>query len=466
MSAQNNGKVGKKKKFDVGIAIFIGIFIYIFISIILSAKSESITGYQVKNGMLSENRIYNGIALRKENVVNSDYSGYLYYFIREGERAGYNNLIFCIDETGKLSDLIGKKPTEDNSLTETELTSVRHELQLFSKTFSETYFPESVTFENKINNELAQIENRRIIEDVSSITSTHLNDVIDYCRAKASGIVLFYEDGYEDFIASDLTLEDFKKENYSKKVILNDDLVEAGSFAYKYVSDENWSIVICVPNSDLMRITDSDYVLVKFSKTLTTSYGKVNLINTYDEYSLIELSFTNSMITFAPDRFVEVELLLEDDTGLKIPNSAIAEKAFYLIDKDYVTLGGNSSNYTVLRREFGENGETVKAVEIEIVKEEETEYYVDTLSLNYGDVLIMPEKAVKTQENNTFVVGKQGTLIGVYNINKGYADFKRIEILYSNDEYSIIKPSSAYGLRAYDYIALDATVVTDKDFVY
>ena len=91
---------------------------------------------------------------------------------------------------------------------------------------------------------------------------------------------------------------------------------------------------------------------------------------------------------------------------------------------------------------------------------------MDISSLNYGDVIIRPGAPNDANVLNTFVVGKQGTLIGVYNINKGYADFKRIEILYQNDEYAIVKPNAAYGLRAYDYVALDAKIVTDKDFVY
>ena len=130
-----------------------------------------------------------------------------------------------------------------------------------------------------------------------------------------------------------------------------------------------------------------------------------------------------------------------------------------------MTLGDNSANYGVLRKEPADG--TVKYVEILIAKEEDDVYYVDKSSLNYGDTLIKPDTAVAGDESKySFVVGKQGSLIGVYNINKGFADFKRIEILYSNDEYSIITPSAAYGLRAYDYIALDAKTVTDKDFVY
>ena len=57
------------------------------------------------------------------------------------------------------------------------------------------------------------------------------------------------------------------------------------------------------------------------------------------------------------------------------------------------------------------------------------------------------------------------TLIGVYNINKGFADFKEITILYSNDEYSIVKSNPNYGLLEYDYIVLDAESINEDDFI-
>ncbi|MBO4808670.1 MAG: hypothetical protein J5537_06465, partial [Lachnospiraceae bacterium] len=174
----------------------------------------------------------------------------------------------------------------------------------------------------------------------------------------------------------------------------------------------------------------------------------------------------NSMVAFCKDRFVDIELMVEEDNGLKIPNSSIAEKPFFLINKEYVTKGGNSSNLSVLRKEQSENGEVVKNVEISVYKEDDDVYYVDTNSLSTGNILIKPNAPVDGDESNMFIVGKQGTLTGVYNINKGYADFNRIEILYSNDEYTIIEPNISYGLRAYDYIALDASIVSDKDFVY
>ncbi len=65
-----------------------------------------------------------------------------------------------------------------------------------------------------------------------------------------------------------------------------------------------------------------------------------------------------------------------------------------------------------------------------------------------------------------YTISKVAELTGVYNINKGYADFKQIQILNQNDEYSIIKSNTDYGLVTYDYIVLDADSVETDEFIY
>lgn len=461
VSQYHNVKPGR-----FGIIIFAIILIYIVLSLIVASKNESIKGYQVKNGALSENRLFKAIALREENVVLSDYTGYINYFVKEGERSAYNNLVYCIDETGKFSSLVSKAPTEDNSLSHSDLKALKQDIMLFSKNFDSFTFSSVDSFEDKINKTLSLIENRKIIENLDELNTGHSNDMINYCRAPKAGITLFYQDGFEDKTPMDLSIEDFSEDNYERTDLLNDDLVEAGSFAYKYVTNENWSLAILVDSDEVNHIVSEDYVEVKFLKNLTTSWAKVTKVKDYGDKSLVLLEFTNSMVAFSKDRFVDIELLLEEDNGLKVPNSSITEKPFYLIDKSYLSKGDNSTNYTVLKREYNESGEYVKAIEVSIYEETDDVVYVDTSCIDYGSVLIKPDAPVTTDQSNTFIVGKQGTLTGVYNINKGYADFNKIEILYSNDEYSIVSSSSKYGLKTYDYIALDASIVSDKDFVY
>ena len=57
-------------------------------------------------------------------------------------------------------------------------------------------------------------------------------------------------------------------------------------------------------------------------------------------------------------------------------------------------------------------------------------------------------------------------LEGAYNINKGYAVFKRVERLKTENGYAIVKKNSASGLSAYDHIALDASSAVEDAVIY
>ena len=56
-------------------------------------------------------------------------------------------------------------------------------------------------------------------------------------------------------------------------------------------------------------------------------------------------------------------------------------------------------------------------------------------------------------------------LKGVYNINKGYAVFKQIDILYQNEEYTVVRTGTSYGIALYDHIALDGSKVKENELV-
>ena len=196
-------------------------------------------------------------------------------------------------------------------------------------------------------------------------------------------------------------------------------------------------------------------------KNQNISWGKVDAFTNEEGDTFVSLTFTNSMISFCTERFLDIELLLEDETGLKIPNSAIVEKEFFIVPKEYVTKGGNSGAYGVLLETYNDDGNaTTEFVETTIYEETDTEYYLDDTVLRSGSYLIKPDSMEK------YAVSRIGSLTGVYNINKGYADFKQIIVLYNNDEYSIVKSNTTYGLSVYDFIVLDAATVEDNDFVY
>ena len=442
--------------------VFAVILVYVVICIVMYFRTDHIVRYSVQEGSLTSNSIYKGIALRQEQVVTGQDAGYVNYFAREGERTAVGDLVYTVDETGRLSDYIKAGANGENSLSDSDLSQIKTDITSFVHGFDRKQFDEVYNFRHNMESMAVKLANYNILENADALNDASGTVLINYRNAINSGIVLYSTDGYENLKLEDMTAELFDEENYERNYLVNNGLVAAGDPVYKLVTGEDWSIVIQVDKDVADRLVQKEkYVEVRFLKNQYTAWGQAASYTNEAGETFVSLTFTNSMINFCTDRFIDVELLLDEETGLKIPNSAIVTKEFFIVPKSYVTKGGANGNDGVLLETYNEEGEaTTQFVETEIYEETETEYYLDDYTLRAGNYIVMPETGEK------FAVGKTGSLKGVYNINKGYADFKQISILYDNDEYSVVKSNTNYGLNVYDYIVLNAEMVKDNQFIY
>jgi hypothetical protein len=204
-------------------------------------------------------------------------------------------------------------------------------------------------------------------------------------------------------------------------------------------------------------IKDSSYITVRFQADGNDATGQVKLIRINEEPVLI-LTFDDSMDRYADYRYMYVTLMLDEKKGLKIPNSSITKKTFFAIPKDFFTTGGDGKENGVIVKD--ENGTTL-FVKPSIYYDDEEFCYTDDSKLKNSDVLI------KNGTNQTFSVGsKNDEKEGVFNVNKGYAIFKLINILFSNEDYSIVESGTNYGIALYDHIALNAAGLKDGSIIY
>ena len=88
----------KSSNLNIGMVIFGIIFLYLLVCIFMFFTTKHVAGYQVKTGSLFVNNIYTGLALREETIINSNYSGYLNYYVSEGSRIGAYKMVCTVDE--------------------------------------------------------------------------------------------------------------------------------------------------------------------------------------------------------------------------------------------------------------------------------------------------------------------------------------------------------------------------------
>jgi hypothetical protein len=461
MARKKNRKVTRYPFFlhiNVGMLFFAFMIVYVVICVVIYFNKKHIVGYEVMEGSLSSNNIYEAVALRSEKIVTTDKSGYINYFATEGQRVAVGNLVYTVDESGDLLDYLKSQGSEQAELTDEDLSELRTQIVSYSSSFKPTEFSSVYDFKNSLDGTVQKLASASVLQNIQSLNSGGSTaQSINYCYSPDTGIVLYSIDGYEELTLNDMTADLLDSSKYEKNQLISNTLMGQGDGAFKIATDETWSIVI--KENDLEKVqslAEREYVKVRFLKNQDESWGKVSYYTNDAGDTFVAFTFTNSMITFAKDRFLNVELITEEEKGLKIPNSAIAEKSFYVVPKEYVVKGSNN-NYGVLRDKYDESGnETSEFVEVELYNETEDSYYIDDVSLRSGDVVI------KMDSQDRFTISQKDTLIGVYNINKGYADFRQISILYQNDEYAIVKSNTTYGLSVYDYIVLEASTVENE----
>ena len=442
--------------------IFGVIFIYVVVCVIMYFQTSHIVRYEVKEGSLAADTIYRGIVLRDETVVSADSAGYVNYYAWEGARVARNDLVYVVDETGRLKEELDSLNLGENSLSDQELAEFRSEIVNFVHGFDAFHYESVYDFKFTLKNTVSKLANVNMLQSMDDLSGTSGADMISRSYAPATGIVAYWMDGYEELKAMDVTEEVFDETKYEKKWMTDNSLLEAGDAVYKLSTNENWSLVIPVEAARGAELEEEGFVKVRFLKNQYESWGETKLLTNGDGNTYLQLTFTNSMITFMSDRFLDVELIVEDETGLKIPVSSIVQKEFFLIPEDFIIPGGNNGGDSIRKQAFQEDGTiSIDTMEVEVYyfDSETGEYYLDSSLLNSGDNLYAAES------DETYTVSKRATLIGVYNMNKGYADFKQITILYQNDEYAIVKPNTKYGLSVYDYIVLNAESVRDDQFI-
>lgn len=460
-----NGKIKTYRRplnVNLGMLVFGVIFVYIAICVLMYLLNDKhIEWYTVQNGSLSQDNVYTGLALREEVVVDSTYSGYVNYYAREGERLGSGQLVCTVDESGQLREILSEQDADNTALSENDLLELQLEISNFCASFSPSEFSSVYDFKYDMEGTVLKLANVNVLANLSAINEATNGQSVGLCRTAQAGIVVYSVDGYEGVSPADITSADLNREGYQKEQLIANDLVASGDPIYKLSTSENWSVLIAVDKTTAAELEEAEVVKVRFLKNQYESWANVTILDKGEDGLFAKLDFTNSMITFVTDRYLDIELLTDTENGLKVPLSAITNKEFFLVPKDFVTRGGNSGDYGVLRQTAGENGElTTEFIATQIYEETEDDYYLDNYMLRVGDHLIRPDS------DEEYTISRSASLMGVFNINKGYAEFKEVEILQQNEEYAIIRSNTVYGLSVYDHIVLDAQTVDVNEMVF
>lgn len=431
---------------NIGIILFGAILIYIIVCIFIYATTTHISTCQVTAGPLARNQTYTAIAIREETLVTANNEGYVNYYALEGRKVRKAGAVYSLSQTPP-------RTTGETKLSEESLNGVKSLVAQFANSFDPAHFNDVYTFKYAL---AGSILNYAGLEG-GNRTASGQGAVY---QSQENGVVVYAEDGYEDVTEQSVTAEDFDRSSYQYRNLKTAEKITAGAPVYKLIDSDTWSILIQLTSSQASRLEGRETIKVKFLKDESSMNGELKLLTKSDGiYAMI--TFTSGMIRFVTERFLDIELVTNSETGLKIPVSSVVSKDFYLIPKKFAVNVENSSDIGFLKRVTDKEGNiSTEFINATIYENDEEHYYVDTQEFADGDVLLMENS------NQTFTVKDITQLEGVYCVNRGYAVFRKIEIIDQNEEYCIVATGTSYGLSLYDNIVLDSSTVQEDEILF
>lgn len=475
--------IKKLLTYNIATIMFGALFVYMIVTVILYSTSSHVTSYQVTVGPLTKNPVCTALAIREEQIVPAGASGYVEYYAREGMQVRKNGSVYAITNT--------RKEAESVELSEEQLEKMRSNMANFSYGFSGSDFYDAYSFKYELQGSILQAagimeqgsadskgetdtdeENGALVgEEVGSVVALGRQSVY---TAPEAGIVVYSTDGYESLTTENITEEAFSEKSYKKTDLLISKEIAAGDPVYKVITSENWTLMVPLTDKLAATLSGRESIKVKFTKDGESQNGSLSIVQIGNQKAA-RIQLKNGMPRYASDRFLEVELVINTQSGLKIPVSSVVEKEFYTIPRDFLAQGDNGEGKGFIREVDGKSSSVTEFVDAVIYKEvnskgqeigwgeeEDTSgyCYVDKETFKEGDVLKKPDSS------ETYTVKETDKLQGVYGMNKGYAVFRQINILDQNEEYCIVSQGTSYGLQAFDYIVLDGESVKEEEILH
>ncbi len=464
--AKKKGKIIKYKKplnLNIGMLIFAAIFIYMVFSVYTYLKKEKIQFYEVADGSIVDDKSYTGIILRQETTEYADSAGYINYYVREGKRASVNTCIYSIDESGNLSSFLEEQDQGPGALTDQDLSNIRRQLNAYSTTYSDEKFDAIYDARYTLEAMVMEYTNFNALDSQEQLIE-EMGIQFKRVFTPVSGVVSYGIDGFESLTVPQISETVFDQSQYTRAITKAGQRVEPGTPIYKVITDDSWSVVFQIEEDDALEFSSQGSVRVSFPSHNLVTNAAFAIVTGSDGKAYGKLDFDKYMVQFVTDRYVDFEIMTSVTEGLKIPISSVTTKNFYLVPVDFLTKGGDGLEDGFNKEVYTEAGTSVLFVPATIYYSNDEYYYIDCDKdqvIQAGDYLMRPDSSER------FQVGITASLQGVYNINRGYAVFKQIEVLAQSDEFYTIRKNMSYGLNVYDHIVLNASLIEKEGvFVY
>ena len=444
---------------NIGVIIFVLIFVFLGVQIFRSLRQERVSVYEVQESYMDTNITGTAMALRQEVLVTTDASGYINYYIRDGQKVGKNATVYTLDATGTLSDLIAEASDGNTTISGLGYEEIQRSIANFQNYFTDANFSDVYEFKYDLESQVLDIASTQVLEQLTNGEGTATS--FSKIASGQSGVVTFFQDGYESKRPLEITGTDFNMSTYEKVSLKTGEIIQAGSPVYKLITSENWNLVMPLSEEDAKRLEEDTRATLYLPNISHVVYADIEVLQNNGEY-FANITLDKLMVNYCNERFLSVEIVMTRQDGLNIPNSSIVEKQVLKIPMAYITAGSNSSQEVFFNvRTLDEEGNlSIRQVEPAIYGNDGSYYFVNPNDFEEDAILVL------NNSDQTLKISDLGriTLTGVYSANRGVAEFYPIEILTGDSEFTIIEAGGNIAL--YDRIILNAAAVEEGQIIH
>ena len=446
MHDRNRSRISRIFSLNIGTIVFGILFVYIILSVIMYITAVHVKSYRVSSGPLAKNQTYTGVAVYSEEIVNADATGYIDYYAQDGARIRSGGVIYGVspDQKAKTSAV----PDADT------LKAIRSDMEAFSQLFDPGDFHDVYSLKYQIEGELLNLSLKDNAVNVTG-AMTLGNETI--YTSGSDGVICYSADGCEGIGTRQITSDIFDEKSYHMTSLKTDRQISAGDPVYRIIKSEDWSLLIPLTAKQIVHLSDISRVRVKFLKDGVTQNAAFTILTTADGTYYGKLDFSSGMIRYLDNRYIDIELVTNNEVGLKIPVSSIVTKKFFTVPEEYA-VSGDGRQIGFLKLTQSKNGGSEPVFTPATVYDYKNGlYYVDDSALTNGDIIVRDGSVTER-----YIVRDTAELEGVYSMNKGYAIFRRINIIDKNEDYCIVEKGTSYGISQFDNIVENAANVKES----
>ena len=464
-------------------AMFFGfVLVYILRGLFAFAFTPQTAIERIVPGSITSPVELTGVIIRDEKIYRSPVSGSVRFNVTENQRVSRGMVICSIQDSDEVArifeDLIEVNEellrvqamrtnfTEMSSSERTVNDIIKNMLDnwvadMNNNDFSSVYtLKDSLIANVDLRNQIILSESSEALREQLNkrqMYQEELNKHMTMIMAEESGIVSTLLDGYEETftpsVRAMLPREQLLLDSDPRKT-RTVQFAEEDTPLFKVIRSNTWYIAAYIPNDIIEGWEENDQKIIQDSNfNLPVTVERI-VEEEYESYVLFRS--TRYLEDYINRRSINFRVSGDINEGLKIPQLAVTSKTLTAIPREFVSIEDDQMKRAALVRA---DGETLRlhytAVDEEMV-------YVEP------DFVMGMEFQNPSDEEQRILLTETVEIMGVFRVNHGVADFRRIVI---NDGlqtygYYVLDPALNRGLQERDSIVSDAETVTEGELIF